>query len=151
MSFLCHPIYRSLDTFAGGLLINRWLEAKKDVFGSNYNKNLGGELTTGLAYSKNITASPSDEDPESSVDYLKRNGMYYTYSDQQVHEVRDIREINTDEVFVKAIVTEHRLLHTKNGRNKEFSTNASRSCYQFAKVNGNWKISKTPELIKPCS
>lgn len=132
-------------------LINRWLEAKKDVFGSNYNKSIGAELTTGLAYSKNITASPSDEDPESSVDYLSRNGMYYTYSDQQVHEVRDIREINANEVFVKAIVTEHRLLHTKNGRDKKSSTNASNSCYQFAKVNGNWKISKTPELIKPCS
>jgi ARC6-like, IMS domain len=132
-------------------LINRWLEAKKDVFGSNYNKSLGAELTTGLAYSKNITASPSDEDPESSVDYLSRNGMYYTYSDQQVHEVRDIREINANEVFIKAIITEHRILHSKNGRDKKSSTNASSSCYQFAKVNGNWKISKTPELIKPCS
>jgi ARC6-like, IMS domain len=131
-------------------LIGRWLEAKKSVFGPNYEKSRAEELMTGFAYERNITANAGDE--ESSVDYLSSNRMYYTYSDQRVHEIKDVREVSSSEVIVRAIVTEKRTLHnTQKGTTRSSSTEAARSCYQFTKVNGNWKISKTPELIQSCS
>jgi serine/threonine protein kinase len=137
------------DTDASNL-ISQWLEAKKSVFGSSYRKSAGEDLTTGLAYERNITANPGTE--ESSVDYLSMNGQYYTFDNQQVHKIAENRAINSDEVRVTAIVSEQRTLHdTRTGSSKNSYTNRSTSCYEFKKVDDSWKISKTPELFKSCS
>lgn len=130
-------------------LIGQWLEAKRSVFGADYVKTAGEELTTGLAYERNITANPGTE--ASSVDYLSENGMYYTYNNQQVHQIVDILPLSSDEVKVKAIVSEQRTLHnTRTGRSKDSSTFRAKSCYQFKKVGDRWKIYKTPELFDSC-
>jgi serine/threonine protein kinase len=127
-------------------LIGQWLEAKRSLFGSSYLKTAGEELTTGLAYERNITASPGTE--ASSVDELAGNGMYYTYSNQQVHQIVDIVPLGADEVRVKAIVSEDRTLHNlRTGKTKNSSTSRSKSCYQFKRIGNRWKIYKTPELF----
>jgi serine/threonine protein kinase len=131
-------------------LIVQWMEAKKSVFGSSYIKSVGEDLTTGLAYERNINANPGTE--ASSVDDLVSNGLYYTYSNQQLHQIVDIQPIGDNEVKVKAIVSEQRTLHNiKTGRTKDSSTFRSKSCYQFKKIGNRWKISKTPELFASCS
>jgi serine/threonine protein kinase len=131
-------------------LISQWLEVKKSVFGSSYSKSASEALITGLAYQRNITDNSGTE--ESSVDDLVKNGMYYTYGNQQVHQIADIRSIDTDEVKVIAIVSEQRTLHNKQtGSTRDSYTNRATSCYQFKKVGDRWKISKTPELFKSCS
>jgi serine/threonine protein kinase, bacterial len=130
-------------------LIGQWLDAKRSLFGSSYIKSAGEELTTGLAYERNITASPGTE--ASSIDELSGNGMYYTYNNQQVHQIVDIVPISADEVRVKAIVSEERTLHnTRTGRTKNSSTVRAKSCYQFKKIGDRWKIYKTPELFDSC-
>jgi serine/threonine protein kinase len=131
-------------------LIVQWMEAKKSVFGSSYLKSVGEDLTTGLAYERNINATPGTE--PSSVDDLVSNGLYYTYSNQQLHQIVDIQPIGDNEVKVKAIVSEQRTLHNiQTGRTKDSSTFRSKSCYQFKKIGNRWKISKTPELFASCS
>jgi serine/threonine protein kinase, bacterial len=130
-------------------LISQWLDAKKSIFGSSYNKSAGENLTTGLAYERNITANPGTE--ESSVDDLFKNGLYYSYDRQQVHEIKEIRSIGSDEVKVVALVSEQRTLHnTRSGSTKTSFTNAAKSCYQFKKIGNDWKILKTPELFTSC-
>jgi serine/threonine protein kinase, bacterial len=130
-------------------LISQWLEAKRSLFGSSYLKAAGEELTTGLAYERNITASPGTE--ASSIDELSGKGMYYTYNNQQVHQIVDIVPLGSDEVRVKAIVSEERTLHNlRTGKTKDSSTSRSKSCYQFKKIGDRWKIYKTPELFDSC-
>jgi serine/threonine protein kinase, bacterial len=130
-------------------LISQWLEAKKSLFGSSYSKAAGEELTTGLAYERNITASPGTE--ASSVDDLAGNGLYYTYGNQQVHQIVDIEPLGGDEARVKAIVSEERTLHNlRTGKTKDSSTFRAKSCYQFKKIGDRWKISRTPELFNSC-
>jgi serine/threonine protein kinase len=130
-------------------LISQWLEAKKSIFGSNYQKSAGEELTTGLAYQRNITDNSGKE--KSSVDELASDEMYYTYSNQQIHKIADIRSIDSDTLRVIAIVSEQRTLHnTRKGSAKDSASNRATSCYEFKKIDNRWKISKTPDLFDSC-
>jgi excisionase family DNA binding protein len=68
MSFLCHPIYRSLDTFAGGLLIHRErpstsISILEDELGQkivvpNVAINLLLEILTQMAQGNAVTLMP---------------------------------------------------------------------------------------------
>jgi ARC6-like, IMS domain len=129
-------------------LISTWLEAKKSIFGSSYNKDLGRELTIGQAYERNITANPGDE--ESSIDYFKGRGEYYTYERQEIHDIESIRSINSNEVVVKALVSEYRTIHRANGSSKSEKTTRGSSCYLFQKNGSSWKIAKDPSIFKSC-
>ncbi len=130
-------------------LISQWLEAKKSIFGSSYRKSAGEDLTTGLAYQRNITDNSGTEN--SSVDDLAKDGLFYTFGNQEIHQIAEIRSIGFEEVRVTAIVSEQRTLHNmQTGKTKDFSTNRSKSCYEFTKVGDRWKISKTPELFTFC-
>jgi ARC6-like, IMS domain len=137
----------ALSTSEASSIIAQWLEAKKSFFGPSHTKNIGEKMAIGLAYERNITAKPGDE--LSSVDELAKEGTYYTYSNQQVHQIDNIQTINPTEVLIVAIVSEQRTLHRK-GNTKNSSSNRSKSCYQLTKVDNSWKISKTPELFKSC-
>jgi ARC6-like, IMS domain len=129
-------------------IISTWLEAKKSIFGSSYNKDLGKELTIGKAYERNITANPGDE--ESSIDYFKSRGEHYTYERQEIHNIESIRSINSDEVVVKALVSENRTLRRANGSSSPEKTTRRSSCYLFQKDGGSWKIAKDPSIFKSC-
>jgi ARC6-like, IMS domain len=130
-------------------IIEQWLEAKKSIFGSSYNKSAGERITTDLAYQRQIQSTPGDE--ESVLEYLSHNGIYYTYQNQRVDEISQIRKIAEDRIRVMATITEQRTVH--NTRKDEKITSASykaNNCYEFKNIDGQWKISKTPELIKDC-
>ncbi len=130
-------------------LISQWLEAKKSIFGSGYRKSAGEDLTTGLAYQRNITDNSGRD--RSSVDDLANDGMYWTYGNQQIHKIADIRSISSDEVRVIAIVSEQRTFHnTRTGSAKDSASNRATSCYEFKKIDNRWKISKTPDLFDSC-
>ena len=130
-------------------LISTWLEAKKSIFGSSYNKDLGKELTIGQAYERNITANPDDK--ESSIDYLKRRGEYYTYERQKIHDILSIRTTSPNQVLVKALVSEYRTFHRSNGRSSTEKTIKSPSCYLFQKDDSSWKIAGDFSLLKSCN
>jgi hypothetical protein len=127
-------------------IIRKWLEAKKSIFGSSYNKDIGKELTIGQAYERNITAKPGQE--ESSVDYFQRRGEYYTYEYQEVHDILSIqpKSSNNETFLVKALVSEDRTLHGSNGSSKQ-RNNRSSSCYLLQKDGNSWKIAKDPSIL----
>jgi|GEM_PF-1308488 len=127
-------------------ILSQWLEAKKSIFGSNYQKEAGEELTTGQAYERNITAKPGDG--ESSVDYLKRSGSYYTYELQKIHRISSIQQVSSNQVLVRAIISEYLTLHRANGRSEPEENNRFSSCYLLQKDEDSWKIAKTPLLMK---
>jgi ARC6-like, IMS domain len=142
------PIALMNDNEASSL-ISQWLEAKKSIFGPNYQKSAGEDLTTGMAYQRNITDNSGRD--RSSVDDLEKDGMYWTYGNQQIHKIADIRSISSDEVRVIAIVSEQRTFHnTRTGSSKYSARNRDTSCYEFKKIDNRWKISKTPELFDSC-
>jgi ARC6-like, IMS domain/Double-GTPase 2 len=130
-------------------IIGRWFVAKKSAFGSSYNKTIGEQITIGQAYERNITARPGDE--ESSADYFRMNGKYYTYEYQEIHDILSINVLSSNEVLVKALVSEHRTLHSRTGSSKQSKTNRESSCYLLQKDGSSWKISKDPTLLKSCN
>lgn len=132
-------------------IINQWLEAKKGIFGASYDKSLGEKLTIGQAYERNIQAKPGEE--ESSVDDLKKNGQYWTFELQELHDIKSIEPIgsNSNEALVKAVVTEHRTLHSSKGRSKPVKNNRDSVCYLLQKDGDAWKISKDPSLLTSCN
>jgi ARC6-like, IMS domain len=129
-------------------LISTWLEAKKSIFGFSYNKDLGRELTIGQAYERNITANPGDE--ESSIDYFKGRGEYYTYERQEIHDILAIRTTSPNEVLVKALVSEYRTVHRSSGSSSPEKTTRSPTCYLFQKDGSSWKIARDPSILKSC-
>lgn len=126
--------------------IARWLEAKKSIFGSSYNKQIGKEVATGLAYERNIQAPPGQE--ESSVDDLQRNGLYYTYGYQEIHDILSINSNSSNTATVKILVSENRTRHrSSNGSSKQDSTVRKPSCYLLQKEGNSWKIAKDPTIF----
>jgi hypothetical protein len=129
-------------------IISKWLEAKKSIFGSSYDKQAGKEITTGLAYERNIQAPPGQE--ESSVDDLRKNGLYYTYEYQEIHDILSINSTSPDSAAVKILVSENRTRHRSGGGSRQESTTRKASCYLLQKDSGSWKIAKDPTLL-PCN
>jgi ARC6-like, IMS domain len=126
-------------------LIEKWLVAKNEIFGSSYDQSVGKNLTTDLAYEKNIKATQNNE--ESALEYLSKNNIYYTYDNQQVDEISQVKKIAPDRVIVIALVTEQRTLHNlKIGRKTRSASYKANNCYEFKNISGQWKISKTPDL-----
>jgi ARC6-like, IMS domain len=126
-------------------IISKWLEAKKSIFGSSYDKQAGKEITTGLAYERNIQAPPGQE--ESSVDDLRKNGLYYTYEYQEIHDILSINSTSPDSAAVKILVSENRTRHRSGGGSRQESTTRKSSCYLLQKDSGSWKIAKDPTLL----
>jgi hypothetical protein len=126
-------------------LIEKWLAAKNSIFGSSYDRSAGEHLTTDLAYEKNIKATQNNE--KSTLEYLSNNNMYYTYDNQQVDEISQVKKISFDRVIAIALITEQRTLHNlKIGRKTRSASYKANNCYEFKNVSGQWKISKTPDL-----
>jgi serine/threonine-protein kinase len=119
-------------------LIERWLEAKRDIFGSSHQTYLGEELLTGKAYDYNIKRSDGQE---SSSEWLANNGSYYIYGVQRVDSV-DNFTASGDQATIDVVVTEERTLYNNQGKidrkNSAFSTSLVR--YNLQNDQGQWKI-----------
>jgi serine/threonine-protein kinase len=121
-------------------LIERWLKAKRDIFGSSYQTYLGEELLTGKAYDYNIKRSDGQE---SSSEWLANNGSYYIYGVQRIDSVNNFTA-SGDQATVDVVVTEERTLYNSQGKidrkNSAFSTSLVR--YNLQNDQGRWKIAQ---------
>lgn len=70
-------------------LLERWQNAKSQIFAPPFNKELGAELLTGKSYYDNIG------NPEGSVAWLQDNASYYTYDLQSIDSVENFA-VNED-------------------------------------------------------
>lgn len=116
-------------------LINAWLGAKKVLFASPFNRELGSELTTGEAYRKNIGSN-------SSLQWLYDNNAYYRYGVQRLDSIERF-VANGDQATIEVIVTEDRKFYQNGelitGENTSFDTRLVR--YSLERENGRLKIS----------
>lgn len=87
-------------------LINRWQDAKPELFAFPFNRELGAELTTGEAYDKNFGQDGSQK-------WLKNNNAYYSYGKQSIDSIEKFFA-DGNQATIDAIVTEERKFY-KNG------------------------------------
>jgi hypothetical protein len=126
-------------------LLERWQNAKSQIFAPPFNKELGAELLTGKSYYDNIG------NPEGSVAWLQDNASYYTYDLQSIDSVENFA-VNEDYATIEVIVTEQRTLYNQygniDGDASGFDTRLVR--YNLESENGQWKIAdyQTIEKIK---
>lgn len=119
-------------------LIERWLAAKREIYGTSYDRALGAELLTGRAYECNIRRPDGSE---SSVDWLQNNGAYWTYGVQRIDSVKSFFA-SGDRATIEVLITEERTLYN---RQDEIDRNASkfdqsRMRYDLQLDGGQWKI-----------
>lgn len=115
-------------------LVNRWLQAKREIFGPRFNRSLGAQYLTGEAYEKNIGS-------RSSIDWLENNNAYYTYQSQNIDSVSEF-DSSDNEAIIEVVVTEARTL-CRNGRasNGNNTTTDKSSVRYFLRLDqGTWKI-----------
>ncbi|MEO0770009.1 MAG: ARC6/PARC6 family protein [Cyanobacteria bacterium J06649_4] len=115
--------------------IKKWLDAKSDIFGPPFSRNLVGQLTTGPLY-EDITK------PNGSIDWLRDNGSRYVYSDSSIEEVWSFDTSNPSRPSAKVSIYEDRVLIKRNGRRDPTQSGASTDnfTYYFEKEDGVWKI-----------
>jgi serine/threonine protein kinase len=116
-------------------VIYRWLAAKKELFAYPFNRQLGGEITTGEAYRKNIGS-------DGSLEWLQNNNAYYSYGVQRINSVANFAA-NGNQATIEVSVTEDRKFYKSgtlvNDENTAFSTSLVR--YSLQMENGQLKIS----------
>jgi hypothetical protein len=124
-------------------LLERWQNAKSQIFAPPFNKELGAELLTGKSYYDNIG------NPEGSVAWLQDNASYYTYDLQSIDSVENFA-VNEDYATIEVIVTEQRTLYNQygniDGDASGFDTRLVR--YNLESENGQWKIADYQTIKK---
>ncbi|MEO0014823.1 MAG: hypothetical protein RLZZ535_3212, partial [Cyanobacteriota bacterium] len=124
-------------------LLERWQNAKSQIFASPFNRELGAELLTGKSYYDNIG------NPEGSVAWLQDNASYYTYDLQSIDSVENFA-VNEDYATIEVIVTEQRTLYNQYGNIDDdasgFDTRLVR--YNLESENGQWKIADYQTIRK---
>lgn len=125
-------------------LVERWLKAKRDIFGPSHQTYLGEELLTGKAYNDKIKSSDGQE---SSSEWLANNGSYYIYGVQRIDSVNNFTS-SGDQATVDVVVTEERTLYNSQGKidqkNSGLSTLLVR--YNLENDEGTWKIANSRTL-----
>jgi len=119
-------------------IIGRWLDAKAQVFGRDYNSQILSEFLTGERYSKALE----------SVSTLQQQNAYYEYPSNGVEALGDI-SINSDRATLNAVITEDVKFYVNGNLNNRYTTfGPKRTSYriEFKLDNGIWKIEKIDKI-----
>ncbi|MDX2242610.1 MAG: IMS domain-containing protein [Leptolyngbyaceae cyanobacterium bins.302] len=114
-------------------LINRWLQAKTDVFAPPYDLQQVVDLTTGELLASLIR-------PNGVLDWLKLNRAYFSYGVQKVDSVERF-VVARDRATMEINLTEDRTLYLNGAidpNRTDFSSQKVR--FTFSLDNGTWKI-----------
>lgn len=111
-------------------LIEEWLNAKSEIFAPPFDRELVGQLTTGLLHD-DITKR------NGSIDWLKNNNSYHVYNSSSVKKVWSF-DNDSKRPSIKVSIYEDRILY-ENGKGKS-SASTNVFTYFFTKENGKWKI-----------
>ena len=115
-------------------LVQKWLDAKSEIFAPPFNRNLAKELTTGILY-EDITK------PEGSIDWLRNNNSYYIYNESRVEDVFSF-SVDNERPSIKVSIFEDRVLIGKTGKPVASQSGSSTNnfTYFFVQEDGVWKI-----------
>jgi len=114
-------------------LVKNWLQAKKTVFASPFDRQVAANLTTGALY-YDITKSGG------SIDWLKGNNAYYQFGSQSVESTGSFSAIS-NQATVGLKVTEDRTFYVDgkvDAAQTDFKTKTV--VYTLQLENGTWKI-----------
>ncbi len=111
-------------------LIDRWLEAKANIYARPFDRQLAASLTTGKVYEE-ITK------PGGSIDWLQQNNSYYQYGYRQVSASYFNQSGDTAEIDVSII---EQFSRYQNGKVVESKTNSGDYRFILKQENGSWKI-----------
>ena len=124
-------------------LLEKWQNAKRQIFAPPFNRELGAELLTGKTYYDNIGNS------EGSVSWLQNNASYYIYGVQSIDSVEKF-SATENYATIEVVVTEDRTLYNKYGkidRNASgFDTRLVR--YNLESEYGQWRIADYQTIRK---
>ena len=112
-------------------LIQKYLEAKKEMYAPPYNRQILAGIATEEFSQKALGA----------IDWLERNGAYYRYQVQKIDSVEEfVSEGNT--VAIKVKITEDYTLYNSDGSIDNSSSNfrTLTVIYNMKLTNGNLKI-----------
>ncbi|MBF2026048.1 MAG: ARC6/PARC6 family protein [Oscillatoriales cyanobacterium C42_A2020_001] len=114
-------------------LINRWLQAKAEVFAPPYDQQQVVDLTTGELFASLVK-------PDGVLNWLKINRAYFRYGVQNVDSIERF-VVARDRATIEVNLTEDRTLY-RNGtidpNQTDFSSQRVR--FTFVADNGVWKI-----------
>lgn len=133
-------------------LIQKWLDARKKVFGPPFERQLAAEFLTDKAYNEYIDSSRSLTNSESLVDWLQKNKAYYVYSFQKVQTVKKFK-FSPQEVTLEAAIEQESKLYKLNSDNSiknitNFPKTIQSIPFTLKLDNGKWKIADYPEQKK---
>jgi hypothetical protein len=124
------PETGGLDQRQAAALLRDWLTAKANIFAPPFDRELLGNLTTGILYADSLN----------SMTWLQNNNAFYQYGVQRVEGLQQfVAEGNR--ATLEARVTEDYTLYENERANRDrasFGTNLIR--YNLQRVNGQWKI-----------
>jgi len=124
----------SITQEEAGNLISNWLQSKRQIFASPFNRQLAAELTTDVLY-QDMTK------PGGSIDWLIENKAYYQFGVQKIKSIKQF-SANGNQATIEVDLTEDRTFYVNGKVDKtqtDFTTKLVRYNLQF--VDGRWKIS----------
>lgn len=112
-------------------IIEQWLTVKSQIFAPPFNTELADQVVAAGPLWTDLTK------PDGSIQWLKNNNSYYTYSVIKVNRVvRYLPSPSMPSIVVS--VTETSVLHSPKGREESSGTNDY--LYTLKEETGRWKI-----------
>ncbi len=115
-------------------LITQWLNAKSKIFAYPFDRELVGDLTTGVLY----------VDTLKGINFLIENQAYYQYGVQKIESIERFAA-SGNKATIEVKVTEDTTLYTQ-GKVTESSFNTKLVRYNLEKWDGLWKIANSQVL-----
>jgi ARC6-like, IMS domain len=120
-------------------VVQKWLDAKKQMFGPPYDQELGRSLATGKALADNIQGPSTDGTAESSLEWLKNRGKLWKYG---LPEVKSVKSFVADKnrAVITVSVFEDRALYNRGGSVEQHIAKTITTTYTLERSNGRLKI-----------
>ncbi|UNU23565.1 ARC6/PARC6 family protein [Microcoleus vaginatus] len=117
-------------------LIGKWLEAKQQIFGTPFDRQLLAKMTTGILYTDTVKA----------MDNLRNTNSQYRYGVQKVESVERFAA-SGNKATIEVRVTEDATVY-RNGRVETSSFNTKLVRYTLEYGDGIWKIADS-QIMNP--
>jgi len=112
-------------------IVEKWLSLKSQIFAPPYDTKIADTVVAEGPLWTDLTK------PDGSIEWLKSNNSYYSYTSIRVNSVISYIPSGTMPSIVVS-VTENSVLHSSAGSEPSLSTNNWN--YTLRKENGDWKI-----------
>jgi ARC6-like, IMS domain len=85
-------------------LVQQWLETKKNLFSSPFDRDSAASLVVGKAYRDKVRGPSSDGTPDSVSEWLEKRGYYYSYGLQRIDTIKRF-EMSNNSIIMDVQIT----------------------------------------------